>query len=205
MLIAALPFATPFGGSAKFTNPGAAETVRDVVSTAFRLTIETFEFCWAIVTRGNPAKPASPARSAKRSAARGWRVNFVDSTLNKVVKFGFSALQLKARGMVRSESLLGPYPSAKAGGQNFPWLPAYGWQESGWNPSCLVRWTLGGLCLDYERTGIGACGQRQASGVNRQRDRVGAMGGIGVCSSYGLVENRQAEIAAERCSRIKCR
>ena len=39
MLIVALPFATPFGGSAKFTDPGAADTVKDVARLAFRFTL----------------------------------------------------------------------------------------------------------------------------------------------------------------------
>src|ERR1700687_3353820 len=44
-------------------------------------------------------------------------------------------------------------------------------------PSCLIRWSLEGLRLDVEHTRIGRCRQRQAGGVNRHGNRVGAMSG----------------------------
>jgi hypothetical protein len=97
MFTGALPFATPFGGSAKFTNPGAADTVRDVVRTAFRLILAMFELSWACATDGNPAPSSSPARSAKSRATPGERARRVDSSLNVEVKFRFSALQFEVR------------------------------------------------------------------------------------------------------------
>jgi hypothetical protein len=52
MLIVELPLATPLGTSGKFTNPGAAETVSDVVNTALRLTLAVLELSWAYMIGG---------------------------------------------------------------------------------------------------------------------------------------------------------
>jgi len=82
--------------------------------------------------------------------------------------------------------------------------PPFRLQDAWTEPLLPDSWTLEGLRLDYECSGVGARGQSQASGVNRQGNGVRAMAGIGVCRRNGLVENRHTEIAAVRRTRVKC-
>jgi hypothetical protein len=53
MLTGAFPFATPFRTRAKFTNPGAAITVMELLREALRLTFAIFDFNWAWAARGS--------------------------------------------------------------------------------------------------------------------------------------------------------
>src|SRR6202158_4928389 len=179
MLIVELPFATPFRTSAKFTNPGAADTVSDVDKTAFRLMLPVFELRWACAIDGNPAVASRPARSAKRSTTRGCRESPINLRLDIGVEFRFSALRFRLRESACPQSLRGPRLPATRGGQNIHWLPALHFDNSTGRklPSCLIRWSLEGLRLDVEHTRIGRCRQRQAGGVNRHGNRVGAMSG----------------------------
>jgi hypothetical protein len=107
MLIVELPFATPFGGNAKFTKPGTAATVSDVDKTAFRFTLPVFELNWASAIVERPAMPSRPATRANRNAARGRRGRSVDSRLDEEVKFRFSGLRTKVPEKDSSQLLNG--------------------------------------------------------------------------------------------------
>ena len=58
-----LPLATPFGRRAKFTRPGAADTVSEEFTTALRFTAAAFEFNCAWRAEAHASTSASRART----------------------------------------------------------------------------------------------------------------------------------------------
>ena len=86
-----LPLAVPLGTSAKFTKPGVAETVSEVLSVAVRLTLAMFALSWARAP-GHANKKELASSSAHRSCARFRHVFSTDPSWRRESKL-FSWLE----------------------------------------------------------------------------------------------------------------